>query len=621
MVGDLTFHPTLADALARSGCRCLSVPNLSELEALGGIGLVLLSGEFEGASGLDRARRLHAGPLGAWIPVVLVCSSTALPEGVSDYDEGPIDVIAADAAVAPTALRLRTLARLATREDAQADETQLLSLAVRQAPEGMALLGSDGCLRFANPAFLELIQRSSIDPAAGSIDCLHAVGTPGRPLADLAPEDGRPWQGDLRISDGAGSGVEISATVRRLSVRGHSEAILVVARDVTHIRMLERRLADSQRMEAVGQLAGGVAHDFNNILSVITTLSDLLIRLRAEDDPDREDLEEIFRSARRGADITRQLSAFSHTGSGQTEEVDLNERIRGNQKMFRRFVPSGVTLRFTLGESVPPVLADPIHLDQVILNLAVNAKDAMPDGGTLDISTGQRILDTPLEVIGSQLPEGTYAVLEVRDTGEGMDEATRRRIFDPFFTTRGWGRKSGLGLSVVYGSVRAGGGGIEVDTCPGEGTTFRLYLPAHGVRAGSTTNDTSLPVGEESILIVEDHELLRKGLRRFFAGLGYGVTDAADGAEALALVREGGVRPHLIVSDVVMPSLNGSELEARIRAFGLDVPVLYFSGYTDHPEVDRLRRAGVRVFPKPIDMHQLAREVRAILDRTLDQVP
>ncbi|MEQ9570091.1 MAG: response regulator, partial [Longimicrobiales bacterium] len=191
--------------------------------------------------------------------------------------------------------------------------------------------------------------------------------------------------------------------------------------------------------------------------------------------------------------------------------------------------------------------------------------------------------------------------------------------FEPFFTTRGWGRRSGLGLSVVYGTVHAAGGGIAVESRPGEGTRFRIYLPAHRSMAGPDA--TELPGGEETVLVVEDHLELRKGMRRFLGELGYRVMDAADGAEALALVRDGGLRPHLIATDVVMPSVSGSELEAEVRALGLAVPVLFFSGYTDHPEVDRLRRAGVRVFPKPVDMELLAREVRSVLDRSLDPGP
>lgn len=616
LVGDVTAHPALLDGVARAGVRPVAFGVLPDLTRLPGIALVVLDGDAEVLGGFRSLTAAREGASGRPLPVLLVFRRPppdTLPAGAGVAALGPHDsaTVAAD--------RIRALLRGAETPVAGPDEApsapraELLDAMVRALPIGLAVVSPGGEIRFANPAFETMLGGDAGAPSQERFGALRAVGSPDRPLLERVPSDGRAWEGDVRMP-GPDGGREFTATLRRLDGGGPSSTILMVLREVTRMRMLERRLADAQRMEAVGQLAGGVAHDFNNILSVITTLSDLLIRLRPDDDPDREDLEEILRSARRGSEITRQLSAFSRTGAGEPDELDLDTVLRNNEKMFRRLLPEDVELIWDLQGDLPVVRADPVQIDQMILNLSLNARDAMPDGGTLRIATERRTLDRPHDVDGSQLPAGTYAVIDVQDSGEGMDEGTRRRIFEPFFTTRGWGRRSGLGLSVVYGTVHAAGGGIEVESAPGAGTRFRIYLPAH--RASATPGpEAELPRGEETVLVVEDHVELRKGVRRFLTELGYRVMDAADGAEALALVKDGGLRPHLIATDVVMPALSGSELEAEVRALGLSVPVLFFSGYTDHPEVDRLRRAGVRVFPKPVDMEHLAREVRAVLDR------
>lgn len=619
LVGEVTAHPALLDGVARAGLRPVAFATLPDLTRLPGVALVVLDGDAEVLGGFRSLAAIHQGAGGGPpLPVLLVFRRPP-PDTLPPDPGGGIGALEPHDSAPAAAHRIRALLQggdpgESAKPTSSPPRAELLDSMVRALPIGLAVVSSGGEVRFANPAFETMLGVESGTPWLDRFGALRAVGSPDRPLLERVPSDGRAWEGDVRMPGSDGER-EFTATLRRLPDHGDPSHVLMVLRDVTRMRMLERRLADAQRMEAVGQLAGGVAHDFNNILSVITTLSDLLIRLKPDDDPDREDLEEILRSARRGSEITRQLSAFSRTGMGEPDELDLDTLLRSNEKMFRRFLPEDVELIWDLQGDLPVVRADPVQIDQMILNLSLNARDAMPDGGTLRIATGRRELERPHDVDGSQLPAGTYAVLDVQDSGEGMDEGTRRRIFEPFFTTRGWGRRSGLGLSVVYGTVHAAGGGIEVESAPGEGTRFRIYLPAHRSPA-SPGPDAELPRGEETVLVVEDHIELRKGVRRFLTELGYRVMDAADGAEALALVKDGGLRPHLIATDVVMPALSGSELEAEVRAMGLSVPVLFFSGYTDHPEVDRLRRAGIRVFPKPVDMEHLAREVRAVIDRS-----
>ncbi len=498
-------------------------------------------------------------------------------------------------------------------------DIESLAAAVVEAPDGIAVLARNGEVGFANPALLAMLGASDKGAVGKILRGLRTSADDSRPFFDVVSADGTAWRGDLLNGSDPHHDQTFSATARTLVVGPGSPRLLVILRDVTRVRLLERRLAEAQRMDAVGQLAGGVAHDFNNILSVITTLSDLLMRLRADDDPDREDLQEIFDSAQRGSEIARQLSAFSRPGRGQPERLILNTVVAGNEKMLRRLLGGGIDLSLSLDPQTGAVWADPVHLDQLILNLALNARDAMPRGGGFRIATGRRILTAPLETPSGVVSPGDYVELEVADSGEGMEESVRQRLFQPFFTTRGWGRHSGLGLSVVYGLVHAARGGIEVESEPAVGTTLRVLLPALDPAADApephTRAEAASPLGAgETILLVEDHDIVREGLERALVAAGYRVVTAPEGAGAIGLLRSGAVRPHLILSDVVMPFGSGPELEAQIRELGLSAPVVFMSGYAEHPEVDRLRRAGVRVVTKPIQLDQLNRLVRRCLD-------
>lgn len=603
LIGWAARHPALAAAVASSGYRAVALRAVPGAEVPGSVALVALDGEAERLSGyraLAALRRLRGGER---LPVIL-----AYPGPVPPADRRPADpavsALGGDASVDDARRMLPPAA-----PGAAADTALPFEALVERAPLGIAVLSPRARVLHANPRFVELAggDRRAIDesPFGG----LRLPGTAGLPV-DLDTLDESGWSGRVEWEwiDGER---ELSATVARAP---DGARWLVWLTDTTPALQLEHTLSEAARMEAVERLAGGVAHDFNNILSVITTLSDLLIRLRPEGDPDLEDLEEIFRSARRGSEITRQLSAFSRTAPAEPREIDLEAHLLASEKMLRRFLSEDVALEWALEENVPEVRVDPAQLDQMILNLALNARDAMPGGGTLTIGSTSRELDRARDVAGLPLEAGRYAVLTVADTGEGMDEATRSRLFEPFFTTRSWGRKSGLGLSVVHGTVRAMGGAIEVRSRPGEGTRFAILIPALPPRSPDA-DAGEVPRGTETILLVEDHVELRRGMRRSLTELGYRVVDAADGAEALALVEEGALRPHLVVTDVVMPALSGPELSNRIQALGLSVPTLLLSGYTDHPVVEQLRRSGVRVLAKPVDTPDLARAVRAALDR------
>lgn len=621
LVGDLSFFPGLASALALSACEVRRVSTVFDVAAESAGSLFVLDGEQEVRSEMAGARALHRGREGRGRPVLLLMRGPDLPTAATAYRGGALDVVEPGISTAALALRLRSLAR-ASAGGLSGLDNDSLAAAVIEAPHGIAVLSTNGPVAFANPALLEMLGASDRAEAGPILRALHTSTDDDRPFLDVVPVDGTAWHGDLRTASDSSPDQTWAAMARRLGDGEEAPSILLILRDVTRLRLLERKLAEAQRMDAVGQLAGGVAHDFNNILSVITTLSDLLMRLRADDDPDREDLQEIFDSAQRGSEIARQLSAFSRPGPGQPERLVLNTVVAGNEKMLRRLLGEGIALSVRLDPQSGAVWADPVHLDQLIINLALNARDAMPRGGRFSISTGRRTLAAPCETAAGVVSPGVYAELKVSDSGEGMEESIRQRLFEPFFTTRGWGRHSGLGLSVVYGMVQGARGGIEVESELAVGTTLSVLLPAlDPLTATSVSASPRPPMDDptssgagETILLVEDHDIVREGLERALIAAGYRIVVAREGTQAMGLLRSGAVRPHLILSDVVMPSMSGPELEAQTRELGLSVPVVFMSGYPEHPEVDRLRRAGVRVVTKPIQLDGLNRLVRRRLD-------
>jgi signal transduction histidine kinase/ActR/RegA family two-component response regulator len=562
---------------------------------------------------LERIRRLHA--LSGWRNVVVVLAlerGAPVPHAVRVYDAGPLDVLPLPASRHHIEVRLRLYQALTVLPGVSVPGgIRDLGLALQQAPEGVALVDDRGRMVFSNPAFEALT-----GAVAGDLSHLRAVGFPDVPLWSVLDEVGSAWEGDLRARTDGGipDGRELAGTLTRLDGELSGDRILLVVRDVSRIRLLERQVADSQRLEAIGQLAGGVAHDFNNVLSVITTLSELLMRLKSRDDPDREDLEEIYQSAVRGSELTRQLLAFSRAETGDAQRIDLNELLKGNEKMLRRLLPEDLALTMELAPRLPSIWGDPVHLDQMILNLAVNARDAMPRGGSVTFRTWSEHRSTPFQAGDAHLGAGDYVVFEISDDGPGLPDEIRSRIFEPFFTTQGRARASGLGLSVVRGRVQATGGGIQVESIEGEGTTFRIFLPT-AETGGGYGGDEAWPRGDELVLLVEDQANLRKGLRRFLTELGYDVMDAADGAEAWSLMQAGVLAPSLVLSDVVMPEMSGLDLAEALGGIGFDAPVLLMSGYADHPEVARATRDGLKILPKPVDLGHLAREIRTALDR------
>jgi PAS domain S-box-containing protein len=395
-----------------------------------------------------------------------------------------------------------------------------------------------------------------------------------------------------------------------------------VARDITQRKHLEEQLRQAQKMEAVGQLAGGVAHDFNNLLTIIIGYTDLLQSRNISAQQAPELLAEIRRSSERAASLTRQLLAFSRRQILQPIVLNLNGVLGDTEKLLRPLIGEAIELRLDLDPSLLCVKVDPVQIDQMILNLAANSRDAMPHGGKLTIRTANQVVREDQSERFPGIRSGWYAVLEVTDTGSGMDEQTRSHIFEPFFTTKGIGKGTGLGLAMVYGLVQQSGGYITVDSQLGQGTTFRIYLPLAEQPPSAQAEDAAeeeAPGGGETVLVVEDEESVRRLALLTLTAQGYPVLEAANGQEALEKSAQGDSKIDLLVTDVVMPQLGGRELAARLRESRPDIKILYVSGYTNVGALlDGAGEGGSFFLAKPYSPLALARKVREILDGDTD---
>ncbi|OLD16352.1 MAG: hypothetical protein AUJ01_10645 [Acidobacteria bacterium 13_1_40CM_3_65_5] len=400
-------------------------------------------------------------------------------------------------------------------------------------------------------------------------------------------------------------------------------AIIVNARDITERRKLEEQLRQAQKMEAVGQLAGGVAHDFNNLLTAILGYCNLMIDDIPKEDPLRQDLEEIKSAGERAAALTRQLLAFSRRQMLQPQVVDLNALVRQLEKLLRRLISEDVELVTALAPSLPAVKVDPASIEQVLVNLAVNARDAMPDGGRLTIETSTVELDSSYVGTHPSVVPGRYVMLTVSDTGQGMDAATRARIFEPFFTTKDQGKGSGLGLATVYGIIQQSGGSIWVYSEPGQGTSFKVYLPTTESTASTRASDRggdSAKKGWETVLLVEDEDAVRALAREVLRRHGYVVLEARHGLDALRLAERHPDTIHLMVTDIVMPHMSGRDLADRLAEVRPKMKVLFMSGYTDHAAMHRHLTPGAAFLQKPFTPETFARKVRSMLDEQPDGV-
>ncbi|MDB4949388.1 MAG: domain S-box protein [Gemmatimonadetes bacterium] len=456
----------------------------------------------------------------------------------------------------------------------------------------------------------------------------------GRPVVELTPSEdshaaareimdallrGESWSGELDVRRKDGSTFPARVTDAPLhDASGALVGIVGVSSDLTERRALEQQLHQSQKMEAVGRLAGGIAHDFNNLLSVILGNLALLMMDLPEGDPLREELREIEQAARRAARLTQQLLAFSRRQILKPEPVDLNDRIRDMEGMMRRVIGEDVEFVTRLDPALGRVRVDPSQLEQVLMNLLVNARDAMPHGGRVTVETcNDEVGDPPPANLGDALEPGPYVRLLVRDTGAGMDADTRARVFEPFFTTKDVGKGTGLGLSTVYGIVRQSGGVVCVDSAPGKGAAFRVYLPRISAPAAvdPEAGHDEFPRGRGTVLLVEDEAAVRSVARRILERGGYTVLEADGGVAALRVGESLDGPIDLLVTDVVMPGVGGTELADALRRLHPGLKVLFMSGYTEdrlvHHGADGERPAFMQ---KPFRPDDLLRHVRALLE-------
>ncbi|MGH9943517.1 MAG: PAS domain S-box protein [Pyrinomonadaceae bacterium] len=520
------------------------------------------------------------------------------------------------------------------------EEQRRLITLIENTPDFISLATLEGRVQFINQAGRRLVGLGG-DSELATLSIPELVNQEdARLLGEIteANRQGRSWEGEIRLTHLA-TGEAVLAEVRAFPVldarTGQPTALAAVCRDLRERRRAEQELAakdeqlrQSQKMEAVGKLAGGIAHDFNNMMTAVIGYANLTLRRLPTDDPLRRNVQEIIKAAERSAALTRQLLAFSRKQVLQPKAFDLNLTVREMNRLLHRLIGEDVEMVTTPAPWLHQVMADPGQIEQVIVNLAVNARDAMPGGGRLFIETANVEFDGTEEAAQQfGVSPGRYVRLRVTDTGTGMDAETRARIFEPFFTTKEVGKGTGLGLSTVYGIVKQHGGYITVESAPGRGTTFDLYLPpaegwpdeeASGVAAASREAPEPLR-GTETVLVVEDEPTLRDIARELLELYGYRVLLAPDGRAALSACGQMGEEPvHLVITDVVMPGMSGPELARRLRALRPEMKIIYMSGYTDDAIVRHgvLDAAGVAFLQKPFTPDELARKVRQILDES-----
>ena len=515
-------------------------------------------------------------------------------------------------------------ASIAAAHRALQDRAAELDACLAGAPVGFALYDADGRYRRVNASLARL-------------HGLEAEAHHGRTPSDVNRVLGAQLERHVRAALAGGTQVvtvELSADPPRrgdaapcwlasvFPIRtsdGESLGVGSVVTDLTAYKELERQLLQAQKMEAVGRLAGGVAHDFNNLLTAISGFSQFVLNDLDEQRPvARGDVEQVLAAAERGGALTKQLLAFSRQQVLQPRVLDLNAVVTSLGSMLARLIGTDIELGTRAASPLSAVKADPSQMEQVIVNLVVNARDAMPNGGTIMIETADVELDASYAAQHEGVTPGRYVMLAVTDSGTGMDAATRARVFDPFFTTKAMGKGTGLGLSIVYGIVKQSGGNIEVYSEPGRGTSFKVYLPrcVDPVEDATPTAPSPLPNGRATVLLVDDDALVSAAARRALERAGYVVLTASDGAQGLRMVTEQNARVDLLITDMVMPGMGGRELARRVTRARPEIRVLYTSGYTAQAmNQQAILEAGDAFLGKPFTPDALLRRVSEVLRR------
>ena len=510
---------------------------------------------------------------------------------------------------------------ISERKQAEEEKARLLAI-IEESPDFIGVADLQGNLQYHNLAAKKMVGLpENADLTHLKIRDMH----PGW-AAKLVEEEGIPtilregsWKRENALLHRNGSEIPVSQVlVIHRDSSGEPKFISTIMRDITENRKLENQLRQSQKMEAVGQLAGGIAHDFNNILTAITGYGYIALMKMAKDDPSRLDIEHMLEGVDRAAYLTKDILLFSRKHTINKNPVDLNEVVRLVEKFLKRVIGEDIDYKTVLQEKPIPVLADSHHIEQVLMNLATNACDAMSNGGLFTITTEKVTLNQDFISAHGYGKPGEYAMITISDTGMGMDEETRKRIFEPFFTTKEVGKGTGLGLAVVYGIIKEHDGYINVYSEPSKGTTFRIYLPVIALelkKEAKVHQKEAYNQGTETILVVEDDASLRNLSKTVLTEFGYTVIEAVDGEDAVKKFMENKDRIHLILSDLIMPKMNGKEACEEMLKMKPDMKIIFMSGYA--PDIIRkkvLLGEGSHMIFKPMSPHDLLKKIRNVLD-------
>ena len=572
---------------------------------------------FNGRMALEKTRQLRPDT-----PFILVTGSLNEETAVSYLKAGATDYILKDRLVRLGPAVLEALERAQEREALHRHE-RLLHQIIDANPSLIFVKNWDGRFVLVNQATAEaygttvegLLGKTDADFNANAEEVAHFLRDDRELMSSGQPK----FIAEEPVTNPHTKQTRWFQTIKiPLRMPGEeTPTLLGVATEITERKQLEEQLLQSQKMEAVGQLAGGVAHDFNNILTAIVGYTDLLTAEFAANSRQLEDLEEIRKAAGRAAALTRQLLSFSRKQVLEPRIVDVNGVVMNLDKMLRSLLSENIALKIQLADDLDAARVDPNQLEQVIMNLAINARDAMPNGGTLTIETANATLDENYAAKHVSVIPGDYVMLAVTDTGCGMSEATQARIFEPFFTTKPAGRGTGLGLSTVYGIAKQSGGNIWLYSEPAKGTTFKIYVPALDALPediGKTAPVEAARQGSGTVLLVEDDEQLRRLTHRALATQGYVVLEADGGRSALDIAGRHQGPIDLLLTDLVMPDTNGRKLADTLRAARPGLRVLFMSGYPDSAIVNHgMLEAGVAYLAKPFTTEAVTRKVSEVL--------
>lgn len=512
-----------------------------------------------------------------------------------------------------------TVEDISGRKQAE-EELVRLATVVEQVSDTVLITDTDGKIVYVNPAFErtcgytreEVLGRSPHFLSSGR----HDEAFYQRMWKTIT--SGKVWSGRLINKKKDGTPFEEEAAITPIKDEsGEIVNYVAVKRDVTNVVALEKQLRQAQKMEAIGTLAGGIAHDFNNLLTIVLGFTELLLIDQSEEDPRYEDLQKVALTARHGGELVQRLLTFSRRAETRLRPLDLNDQVRQVKELLARTIPKMIKLELSLEANLKTIHGDPAQIEQLLLNLAVNAKDVMPEGGRLSLETKNIVLDEEYCSRHLEVKPGEHALLTVSDTGPGMEKEVVDRIFEPFYTTKLPGEGTGLGLAMVFGIVKSHGGHIDCHSEPGVGTVFRIYLPvAEDDTELSPAISGEMPAfGTETILVVDDEELVRELGRRLLSRVGYEVVTAATGREALELYREHSTRISLVILDLMMPDMGGTECLEELLRIDPEAKVLIASGYSPNGRTREILEVGARGFvSKPFKAKQMLRMIREILD-------